>query len=37
MYKAGVSARSERAMRAMLRMKRLDIATLQRPYGGAAR
>jgi predicted 3-demethylubiquinone-9 3-methyltransferase (glyoxalase superfamily) len=36
MYKAGVSARSERAMKAMLQMKKLDIATLQKAYDGAA-
>ena len=36
MYKAGVSAKSERAMKAMLQMKKLDIATLQKAYDGAA-
>jgi len=36
MYKAGVSAKSERAMGAMLQMKKLDIATLQKAYDGAA-
>jgi predicted 3-demethylubiquinone-9 3-methyltransferase (glyoxalase superfamily) len=35
MYKAGVSAKSERAMKAMLRMKKLDIAALQKAYDGA--
>jgi predicted 3-demethylubiquinone-9 3-methyltransferase (glyoxalase superfamily) len=37
MYKAGVSEKSERAMKAMLQMKKLDIATLQKAYDGAAR
>ena len=36
MYKAGVSAKSERAMKAMLQMKKLDIAALQKAYDGAA-
>ena len=34
MYKAGVSAKSERAMKAMLQMKKLDIAKLERAYAG---
>src|SRR5436189_76695 len=36
MYKTGVSAKSERAMKAMLQMKKLDIAALQKAYDGAA-
>ena len=36
MYKAGVSAKSERAMKAMLQMKKLDIAALQKAYDGVA-
>jgi predicted 3-demethylubiquinone-9 3-methyltransferase (glyoxalase superfamily) len=36
MWKSGVSARSERAMKAMLQMKKLDIAALQKAYDGVA-
>jgi predicted 3-demethylubiquinone-9 3-methyltransferase (glyoxalase superfamily) len=36
MYKAGVSPKSERAMKAMLQMKKLDIGLLQKAYDGAA-
>jgi hypothetical protein len=35
MFKAGVSATSERAMKAKLQMKKLDLAALQKAYDGA--
>ena len=35
MYKAGVSAKSERAFKAMMQMKKLDLAALQNAYDGA--
>jgi predicted 3-demethylubiquinone-9 3-methyltransferase (glyoxalase superfamily) len=35
MYKAGVSAKSERAFKAMMQMKKLDLAALQKAYDGA--
>ena len=34
MWKSGVSAKSERAMKAMMQMKKLDIAALQKAYDG---
>jgi predicted 3-demethylubiquinone-9 3-methyltransferase (glyoxalase superfamily) len=36
MYTAGVSAKSERAMKAMPKMKKLDIDALQKAYDGVA-
>jgi len=36
MWKSGVSAKSERAMKAMMQMKKLDIAALQKDYDGVA-
>ena len=36
MWKSGVSAKSERAMKAMMQMKKLDIAALQKAYDGVA-
>lgn len=36
MWKSGVSAKSERAMKAMMQMKKLDIAALQTAYDGVA-
>jgi hypothetical protein len=36
MYTAGVSAKSERAMKAMPKMKKPDIAALQKAYDGVA-
>lgn len=36
MLKGGVSAATERAMKAMLRMKKLDMAALKKAYDGAA-
>lgn len=37
MYGSGVSAKSERAMKAMPQMKKLDLAALQKAYDGADR
>src|SRR3954470_24110861 len=34
MFKSGVSPKSERAMKAMLQMKKLDLAALQKAYDG---
>ena len=36
MWKSGVSARSERAMKALMQMKKLDIAALRKAYDGVA-
>jgi predicted 3-demethylubiquinone-9 3-methyltransferase (glyoxalase superfamily) len=36
MFKSGDAAKSGRAMNAMLKMKKLDIAALQKAYDGAA-
>jgi hypothetical protein len=36
MWKSGVSAKSERAMKPRMRMKKLDIAALQKAYDGVA-
>jgi predicted 3-demethylubiquinone-9 3-methyltransferase (glyoxalase superfamily) len=36
MWKSGVSAKSERAMKAMMEMKKLDIAALRKAYDGVA-
>jgi hypothetical protein len=36
MWKSGVSAKSESAMKPRMRMKKLDIAALQKAYDGVA-
>ena len=36
MWNSGVSEKSERAMKAMMEMKKLDIAALQKAYDGVA-